>query len=99
MSSGPSAYRHHDAALNCVLTCLFSSLLLCRAISSREFWTTNPTIMKQLEQGVEDCLARSDLRCPRANPPFHYSVRITGGRGGVGAGNASIMHPMHSVSN
>ncbi|PRW34017.1 hypothetical protein C2E21_7234 [Chlorella sorokiniana] len=47
------------------------------AISSREFWTTDPALMRQLAQGSEDCLARKDLRCPRTNPPFHYSVRIT----------------------
>ena len=56
-------------------------MLLCRAISSREFWTTNPALMQQLAQGSEECLARNDTRCPRASPPFHYSVRITGGCG------------------
>lgn len=59
--------------------CLLVCLLVRRAISSREFWTTNPTLMQQLAQGSEECLARSNLRCPRTNPPFHYSVRITGG--------------------
>ena len=72
------------------------SLLLCRAISSREFWTTNATIMTQLAQGVEECLARNDTRSPRANRPFHYSVRITGGRGWCVPG--MCMHPMKSMS-
>lgn len=34
--------------------------------------------MQQLSSGVEECLARKDLRCPRTNPPFRYGVRITG---------------------
>ncbi|KAI7843421.1 hypothetical protein COHA_002899 [Chlorella ohadii] len=60
----------------CSLT-LYHVPALQWAISSREFWTTNPTLMQQLAQGSEECLARSNLRCPRTNPPFHYSVRIT----------------------
>lgn len=58
-----------------------STLPRRRAISSREFWTTNPTIMRQLAQGSEECLANAGLRCPRTNPRFRYSVKLAGGYG------------------
>ncbi|PSC67875.1 hypothetical protein C2E20_8492 [Micractinium conductrix] len=47
------------------------------AISSREFWTTNKTIMAQLDKGDEECLANKKIRCVPAKPPFRYSVKIT----------------------
>lgn len=50
-----------------------------RAISSREFWTTNPSIMQTLAAGNEDCLATTDLGpCVRAEQRFRYGVKITG---------------------